>query len=267
MTVKKTRVGFATLAATILSFTACAEPAAPNNLIDDSAIARDVAVSSGDAAAEMIQTLIGNESSAGGAPELAGASPSAPTDVQVSRSRTCYDANGTAMSSCLPFSSVRMVVTTVSLAGSSAGSRTNSTGAEVTWTAAVHRDGTDTTRRIFNGNTETSRVHVSRGSAKDTVTATEARLSRLLAVTAVDSVKNITFNLPRSSNPYPASGSFVRTATVHAEVSKEGRSASRDASFRVEVVFPADAQANVALKVNSITCQLNLVTRAVTNCQ
>lgn len=260
------RVRVSTLAAAMLAFAACGDPASPNNLIDDSAISRDVAASSGDAAAEMIQTLIGNESSAGGGAELVGAAATGATSVEVSRTRNCYDANGAAVNNCLPFSSVRMVVTSASVAGSSSGSNTTASGAAMTWTAAVHRAGTDTTRRIFTGANETSRSHVSRGTAKDTVTATEGTLVRLLSVDAVDSVKNITFTLPRANNPYPTSGSFVRTAAVHAQVTKENQSASRDANFRVEVVFPADAQANVAIKVNATTCQLNLVTRAVTSC-
>jgi hypothetical protein len=265
---QKTRVALSILASSMVVFAACGDPASPNNLIDDSSIARDVAVSSGDAAAQMLETLVGNESDAGGSPPPAAAAPSANvTNVQVSRTHTCYNATGTAVSNCLPFNSVRMIVTNASLTGSSSGSGTTTGGVETSWTAAVHRAGVDTTRRTFAGSTETSRAHVSRGTAKDTVTSTEGTLTRLLAVDAVDSVKNITFNLPRSSNPYPTSGSFVRTAAVHAAVSKEGQSASRDANFRVEVLFPADAQGNVVLKVNTATCQLNLVTRAVTSCQ
>lgn len=263
---KKTRLGAVTLAATLLTFAACGDPASPNNLIDDSAIARDVAVSSGDAAAQMLETLVGNENFAGGGADGSDAAAVGTASVEVSRTHTCYDANGGVVNNCVPFNSVRMIVTNASLVGSSSGTSMHN-GAEVDWTAAVHRAGVDTTRRTFNGTTETSRSHVSRGTAKDTVTATEGTLMRLLAVDAVDSVKNITFSLPRASNPYPTAGSFVRTATVHAEVTRENQSASRDATFRVEVVFPADAQGNVVLKVNSTNCQLNLVTRAVTNCQ
>jgi hypothetical protein len=42
--------------------------------------------------------------------------------------------------------------------------------------------------------------------------------------------------------------------------------ATRDYTKRVEVDFPTDAQGNVVLKIDSQTCNLNLVTHTVTGC-
>jgi hypothetical protein len=45
------------------------------------------------------------------------------------------------------------------------------------------------------------------------------------------------------------------------------QTAERTVIRTVEVDFPPDAQGNVVLKVNDRTCNLNLFTHAVTNCQ
>jgi hypothetical protein len=83
---------------------------------------------------------------------------------------------------------------------------------------------------------------------------------------AHDSIKAITFALPRSSNPYPTSGSIVRVDSVHVTITAADKSVTKDLVRNVQVIFPADAQGNVTLIVNAKTCSLNLVTHAVTNC-
>lgn len=249
----------------VLSFTACGDPTSTEGLYDDAAVTLDVAASAGDAVVSMIATMAANEAAAGGSPEFAGGPP-ATTNVAVTRNRTCYDASNAAVTNCLPFSSVRSILTAVTLNGTRSSTRTNVSGSTVTWTGVVHRTSRDSTIRIFNGATEIARVHNDLGIVHDTTTFTDAGFTRKVAESARDTVKAIRFNLPRSSNPYPVSGSIVRYDTVHVEVSREGKSVSRDVIRTVEVIFPADAQGNVVLKINAKTCQLNLVTRAVTNC-
>lgn len=245
---------------------ACNEsPTAADGLYDDAAVTLDVASSAGDAVAKLVETMSLNETAAGGSAEI-GSAPAGASDVTVSRSRTCYDANNAVVTNCVPFSSVRAIATSATFTGSRSSTRTNSGGATVTWTGAVHRSSRDSTTRVFTGATETSRVHNDLAVAHDTTTFTDGAFTRLIAESARDTVKSVTFNVPRSSNPFPVSGSIVRVDTVHAEVSKEGRSVSRDVVRVVEVIFPADAQGNVVLKINAKTCQLNLVTHAVTGC-
>lgn len=248
----------------ILTFSACSDPTGTDGLYDDAAVTLDVAASAGDAVASMIATMVANEAAAGGEPEFAGGP--ATTDVAVTRSRTCYDANNAAMNSCMPFSAVRSILTAATINGTRSSSRTNASGSTVTWTGVVHRTSRDSTVRIFSGTTETARVHNDLGIVHDTTTFTEGGFIRKVSESARDTVKAIRFNLPRSQNPYPVSGSIVRHDTVHVEVSRDGKSVSRDVIRTVEVLFPADAQGNVVLKVNGKTCNLNLVTRAVTNC-
>ena len=249
-------------AVALMAFAACGDPTSTNTLYDETAVTADIAASAGDAVASMLGTMAGNELAVGGGPEAAGE-----TNVNFQGTRTCYDANGAAVANCLPFSSVRMIVTAGTVKATRSSTRTKDGGGTVTWTGSVNRTMNDTTRRVFNGATETSRVHTNIGVSHDTTTFTDGEFTRNLAETALDSVKALTFNLPRNANPYPASGAIVRRVVAKVAITKGSQSLSRDIAHRIEVIFPADAQGNVTLNINTKTCQLNLVTRAVTNCQ
>ena len=249
------------------AFVACGDPTSSNSaLFDDTAVTQDVAASAGDAVALMLGTMVDNEVSAG-ADAPAAAAPGVTSDINVVRTHTCYDASNAAVANCVPFSSVRMIAVAATIKGTRTATGTNSAGQTVTWTGSVNRAAKDTTNRVFAGATETSRVHTAVGIGNDTTTFTDGLFTRRLAEFVRDSVKNVTFNLPRSSNPWPVSGSIVRHSTATVSISKADQSFSRDVNNRIEVVFPADAQGNVTLNINAKSCQLNLVTHAVTNCQ
>lgn len=242
-------------------FVACGDPTSTDNLFDDTAVTADIAASAGDAVASMLGTMAANELAAQGGPEAAGE-----TNVNFQGTHTCYDVNS-AVVTCLPFSAVRMIVTAGTIKATRSSTRTKDGGGTVTWTGSINRTMNDTTRRVFEGSTETSRVHTNIGVSHDTTTFTDGQFTRKLSETALDSVKAVTFTLPRVSNPYPSSGSIVRRVLATVAISKGQQSLSRDVVHRIEVVFPADAQTNVTLKIDAKTCQLNLTTRAVTNCQ
>jgi hypothetical protein len=59
----------------------------------------------------------------------------------------------------------------------------------------------------------------------------------------------------------------VRATAIKVTLTKGDRTESRQLSRKVTVTFPADAQNNVVLTIDDLTCSLNLVTRRVTNCQ
>ena len=80
----------------------------------------------------------------------------------------------------------------------------------------------------------------------------------------MDSVKAVTFSVPRSA--YPVSGSMVRVVTGKVTLTKGTKTESRQISRTITVTFPPDAQGNVSLTVNGKTCSLNLVTHRVSNC-
>jgi hypothetical protein len=249
----------------LLALAACNDATSTDSLFDDDAVTLDVAASAGDDFAVMLGTMTDNEAFAAGGADAAGGA--ATRSLDVSRTRNCYDATGAEVAGCKPFSSVRMIVVDASVNGSRSSTHVNRAGNTVTWTGAVHREADDTTRRVFTDATETSRVHTNIASGHDTTTFTDGLVTRNVAEAVLDSVNALTFDLPRSSNPYPVSGSIVRHSAANVEISKDTKSVSKAVSHRIEVVFPADAQGNVTLNIDAKSCQLNLVTRAVTGCE
>ena len=143
------------------------------------------------------------------------------------------------------------------------------TGAFVT--GGVHRVRDWTLTRNFSTAAtpvEVSRTHDGVGTSADTLTYANATtdVTRVHDEAAVDSVVGVTFNLPHASNPWPVSGTIIRHVSRPRGDRSPTRNETRDVTRRVTVDFPADAQGNVVLHVNDKTCNLNLVTHAVTGC-
>ena len=240
--------------------------AAIPKLLTDATVTADVATNSGDALASAVQTMTNNETSAS-LPYVVSNSV-APALDEV-RSRTCYDANGAVVAGCTPLSSVRKIVTHVEINLSRTGTSSTEGGTTKTWTGVVHRVSNDTLVRTFNTAqppAEISRTHSDVTAGHDTTTFAEGTMSRKVSEATRDSVKAVKFNLPRSSNPWPISGSIVRVDTVHATATSSNTTEDRTVVRLVEVDFPPDAQGNVVLKVNDKVCNLNLNTHVVSNC-
>jgi len=161
------------------------------------------------------------------------------------------------VANCTPLSSVKTVIFTYSVNGSRVGAY---------FTGIVHRAAVDTITRVSGSSGDSLRIHNGNGTAADTTTFADSNVTAKHFETAIDSVRGITFWIPRNIHPFPTAGMFVRNVTVHAEYSKNGTTVTRDVVRRVEVDFPADAQGNVVLKINAQTCNLNLVTHHVSNC-
>ncbi len=261
------------LAAGAVSLAACEKsgtsPSSSASLVDNAAVTADVAASSGDAISTDVATAIGNE--------VAAAMPAAPVpglDVTAaqgdsfsfSRTRTCYDSTGAVVLNCSP-TATRLIVTHVSLDGSRTFS--NETGT-ATGTGAVHRNMLDSLFRNFSNGVEVSRTHDGTSLAHDTTTFTSATVKRTHDEAAIDSVKGLTWKLPRTLNPWPISGEIVRVDSVHStffdSTASGVTSTSRNYVKVVTVTFPADSEGNVTLTIDGKTCTLNLVTHAVANC-
>lgn len=267
------------LLAAVLTFAACSDSMSTRFILaNDEVVTADVAASAGDAISTTIENMTFNEGAASLA--IAGSNVVAATatatanantnTLTYSRTRTCYDAAGAVVNNCTPLSSVRKIVTHVTADGTRSGTSTTTGGATANWTGAVHRVANDTLQRVFNTAqppVETSRIHSDLSTARDTTTFTHGDFTRVASEAANDTVKAVTFNLPRSQNPWPVSGKIVRAVTVHVVATKGDRTETRDVKRTVTVTFPADAQGNVVMTVNDKTCNLNLVTHAVTNCQ
>jgi hypothetical protein len=236
------------------------------SVFDDATVTADLAASAGDAMAASIAEMALNESFSG--LSVVSDAPSA-NAVTVNRSRTCFDASNAVVANCSPLSSVRKVATHVTIDGTREGQRSTTGGPTSTWTGIVHRIFDDTLTRNFNTAqppAEVSRTHSGITTGNDTTTFNDGSFSRVASESIRDTVKAVTFNLPRSSNPWPASGSIVRVTTVKVTVTKGDRSETREFTRKITVTFPPDNQGNVVLTINDMTCSLNLQTRQVTNC-
>src|ERR1051325_10466435 len=164
----------------LIAFAACEDPT--NVPFDDAAVTADVAASAGDATASMIEILVGNETNAGGGADIAAGPTTGPNVARPTR--VCLDANDAVVANCLPFSSVRKIITSVTISGTRSSTRTDATGATVTWTGTVNRTSNDTTTRVFNGTTETSRIHSGNAVVHDQTTFTDGAFTRAVTEAA-----------------------------------------------------------------------------------
>ncbi|HJQ18936.1 MAG TPA: hypothetical protein VJ867_01220 [Gemmatimonadaceae bacterium] len=260
---KVTSVVAAALVCAVMA--ACDSTAPSPSLVDDATINGDVAASSADAMVSSLDDMRDDEQFSG--LTVSAQSLVAPSLIDRERTRTCYDASDAVVPNCSPLSAVRKLVIHGTFTGSRAGTRTTTGGTTVTWSGAFHRVVDDTVVRNFDGANETSRTHNDVIAAHDTTSFADGTVTRNMNEAAHDSVRAVTFDLPRSSNPFPVSGSIVRLDSVNVEATSSDRSASRQVVRRIEIDFPADAQGNVVFKINDRTCSLNLVTRKVGNCQ
>jgi len=251
-------------AAGMLGLWACSKDStSPSaSLIDQSTLTTDVASSSGDAVALDVATISTNESFAGLTAPIVGAPAAVSGDsIIYTRTRTCYDSTG-ASTTC-GTSAVRTAVLHVTFAGF----RTDTAENGAVFSGALSRTVLDTLFRNYTAGVETSRTHDGLSTGTDTASFAGPNVTRTYDEAGSDSVEAVTYDLPRSTNPWPISGKIVRNVSIHATFQNATRSDTTDVTKRVEVDFPADNEGNVVLKIDAKTCNLNLVNHRVTNCQ
>lgn len=242
--------------------TGCDSTAVATQLLDDATVTNDVAASAGDAMATHVKTMVGNETSGTFAGIMGDAIPVS-NAVSTSRTTACFDAAGAPVTNCQPMASVRRIVATATLSGTR--TRTDTINGRVRgFTGTVSRVASDTITRNFTATTETSRAHTGLSRSTDTTTFTEGDMVRRATEVAVDTVKAVTWSMPRSA--YPISGSVVRVVTGTVTLTKGTRTESRQIARKITVTFPPDAQGNVTMTVDGKTCTLNLTTHRVGNC-
>lgn len=261
---KRTTLMHVSLVAAALALTACSDSTTISSQ-DEAEISEDVAAVAGDAVAADVNTMIANEASVG--PALPGA-PVAPSDLtlSISRTRTCLDSLGVAQTVCSATltSSIQFIL---AISGNVSLSHTGPRGTDSLF-IAVHRNRTWTISGLLG--VETSRTHNGAGTSSDTVdfsgTHQGVTVTKNLRLAAADTVSNVTFNLPHGTNPWPISGTIVRRVSGNIEITRGDSTRTHTFARRVLVTFPADAQGNVSIDVNGVTCTLNLVTHVVANC-
>lgn len=240
----------ALIAAVVLAAGACSDLVDPS--VSDLELAEDLAASSAEAVGQDIAEMIVNEafSSVAASPaETAG-----PHELTVSRSRTCYDADGVEQAQCdhETTASLRIQLTI------------DGTIQRDNFSAIVHR----TRDHVISGllGAETSRTHNGVGTSDDTTTITRGSRTRKVEESSTDSTVNVVFNLPHATNPWPVSGQIIRNVTATITVTGGDHTETRTISRRIVVTFPPDSQGNVTVEIGDVTCTFNLVTRRVANC-
>ena len=239
--------------AAVAGVAACSDTSAPSALTDTQVMA-DLAASSGDAIATDVAQAIQNEGSFAGAASLNGPAMAQDTsNLTVVRTRTCYDAQN-AVVACGPGNGVVSMHVTLQVDGSV--QRANFSG-------KIHRSRDMTITGL--GSTSTTRTHNGFGASNDTTTFTGTLGTRHAEESSSDSVVNLVFRLPHSSNPWPISGKIIRNVDAVITLTKtDGTTVTRTVDRRVVVNFPADAEGNVQIQVGDQSCSLNLVTHHVT---
>jgi hypothetical protein len=121
-------------------------------------------------------------------------------------------------------------------------------------------DEADTASMVVQHGTPVFHTWNGAGARIDTSTYTVNGIARIFAYTAHDTTAALTFTLPRSENPYPASGSISRDLELHFTAGGFDKTITRSAT----VTF--DGTSVAQLQVGALTCDLDLVTRVVSNC-
>lgn len=242
----------AIIAAVVLVAGACSDLVDPS--VSDMELAEDLAASSAEAVGQDIAEMIANEAFGGFSPAAGPRHPADPHDLSVTRTRTCYDADGNVQQQCDRETTASMRIQ-MTIDGTRQGDN---------FSMIVHRTRNMLTSGLLGQ--ETSRTHNGVGASNDSTTITREGRTRTVAESSTDSTVNVVFDLPHETNPWPVSGQIIRNVNASITVTSGDRSETRTISRRIVVTFPPDAQGNVTVQIGSTTCTFNLVTRRVANC-
>ena len=247
-------------AASLVLFAACSKDTTSPSLIDQTTLTTDVASSAGDAIATDVYALNLEEGSWGALPAAAMAPAEIMGDsLSWSYTRTCFDSTGAGVA--CGTSAVRKAAVHWTFTGI----RNDTAENGAVFTGDVMRSAYDTLFRNFTAGTEVSRTHDGVSAGSDTTSFVGPNVTRTYQEAGTDSVDAVVFNVPRSSFPYPASGTIIRNVAAQATFKNATETQTTDIAKRVEVDFNGTIVAT--LKIDNKTCDLNLLTHRVTNCQ
>jgi hypothetical protein len=261
-----TRMMALALAATLA---ACADSTDPVQRITDDQLTFDVAGDAADATVFDLSQMIGSEAQAGAVPAsaaIAGFSSSAactysagvgrflcpavttPEGLTLERSYAVYS-GGAAQSSYN------------ATATDSINFQTLLTGSLTRGTRQAWVNHTRTMTLSGLAGTETQHTWNGTGVRSDSAHVTENAVSRRSKFNSVDAIANVVYNLPRSSNPFPLSGSITHDVTVVSTADRASGQYSRSATRHVVVTFNGTRTATMTIGTRS--CTVDLVTRDV----
>lgn len=108
---------------------------------------------------------------------------------------------------------------------------------------------------------ETQRVWNGIGARRDSVRVTRDGPARKTRVESVDRIENVVFRLPRSSYPFPQSGTITQDVVITSAADGAPANQARAAVRHVVVTFNGTSKAT--LLVGATPCMLDLVSGAV----
>lgn len=256
-----------TLTLALAALAACGDSStAPRTAaVSDAQISADVAATAGDAAARDVGDFAADEAVFGGS------APSCPYDaasgfhvctrvtergLELVRKYQFRDASSTPTQNYDPSTTASIV-----FVRTADGSLSGTTEDGVAWTKGTHLSATRTVTGLAGA--ETQRVWNGTGTSADTATYTGATATRHYAASTSHTTTDVVVKLPRSTNPWPLSGTVTRT--VNAKLTVDGaRDASRTISRTAVVTF--NGTSTVPITVNGLSCTLNLETQKVSGC-
>lgn len=269
-------------AAMIAGLAACSSDGAtsPDQLVADSTITNGIANDVGDAIATSVDLMTSDEQSDGVDGSLGVSAPGVTMDVNRSVNTDCSgpDAGGwfTCTSTWHGLSLTNMKRfwdgTTVALGFTDATDSVNHlhslTGSYTQgWFPfrTVWVDRRDTANlSIDRSGTPVTHVWNRVGVRHDSSMFVAQNVTRHWRYLAYDTATNVTFDMPRSQNIWPVSGSIVHNVTVHFEADRATRTETKTVTRRAMITF--NGTQDVTLRVGGLTCTLDLETHEVSDC-
>lgn len=251
-----------------------------SQLVPDSAITSGIANDVGDAMATSLD-LMGDDEQSDGVSESGVTSPGVHTDMRESRATDCGGPDGDGWCTCistwhgLSLTNMKRFWDGTSLALGFT-SATDSVNHIHTLTGS-YTQGWSPFRTVWVNRNDTANLSVVRtttpvthvwnrvGVRQDSTMFVGQNVTRHWHYLSYDTATNVTFDMPRSQNIWPVSGSIVHNVTVHFEADHTNRTQTKTVTRRAMITF--NGTADVTLQVGGLTCTLDLETHEVSNCQ
>ena len=251
--------------ALVVGAAACADSTAPTSTLTDVMLTRDAGNDAAEATAQDIGEMIGSEALAGMPMGIA------PQDA------TPAGCNWSAVASrfvCAPFTNADGLTLDRSFAYYAGGAAQQSYDAAATdsinfqnalkgtLTRAGRTAWINTSRNMTVSGlagAETQRSWSGTGTRTDSAHVTSDGVARRTRIHSVDQVAAVVFALPRSTNPWPKSGTITHDIAMTSEADNGTGTHSRSATRHVVVTFNGTQTASVTIGSNA--CTLDLATR------
>ncbi len=270
------RLRMVALSAVALGAAACSRDSGtgPTLQVSDAQVSRDVAIDAGDAIAGTADIIVSSEGAYGGGFQFSVGNASVASALDVN----CAGPNSTGWFTCAATTERGLSVTRAirfwngtsyglgfSAATDSVNHALNASGTvSPTPNKTIWVKRADSLSMKVGRGTNPTRTWVGTGKVGDSSKVAENGQTRVYHHTVTNVVSNVVFNIPRSSNPYPASGSISHDAVSVLNATDGTHATTRTVTRHAVVTF--NGTANVVLVVGELTCALNLATHAVTDC-